>query len=47
MQNGNEAWHILKNLSNISITCRKDVTYDNIMITKKQGFTFSLEDTFF
>ena len=44
---GGGGGYFIKNWSNISITCRKDVTYDNIIITKEQDFTLSLEDTFF
>ena len=35
---------LLNDLKNFNEIFRKDVTYDNI--TKNQGFTLSLEDTF-
>ena len=39
--------YLLNDLRNFNEIFRKDVTYDNIKVTKNQGFTISLEDTFF
>ena len=39
--------NLLNDLRNFNEISRKDVTYDNIKSHSKQGFTLSLEDTFF
>ena len=42
-----ESSYLLNNLSNFIEIFVKDVTYDNIKVTKNQGFTLSVEDKLF
>ena len=37
--------YLLNKLRNFNEIFRKDVTYDNIKVTKSQDFSLSLEDT--
>ena len=41
-----ENLYLLSDLRNFNDIFRKDVTYDNIKIKKKQGLILSLEDIF-